>query len=245
MNTSGVHLTRWGDDGNLDASAGVKAVGEEGNSSETSQDAKPHSPIDETFTTEVRVCLTCDSCKYRRSHTETYLHLSLEIGPPIGSIEEGIRAFFKPEKRDVKCEKCFCETASQTMEVTRLPCAMLFHLKRFIVDISPDYSNISYRKDQSPVTFSPVLEIDERSGVLGEVVATNEIILPQNSKYTLRSVVNHIGSSASCGHYTADAVKQGEWIRCNDDYVTKIPDSYTVENVASTAYMVLYELETV
>ena len=245
MNTPGVHLTKWGEDGSMEASTGVKNLSEDGNASDALPDTKPYSPIDATFTTEVRVCLTCDSCKYRRSHTETYLHLSLEIGPSIGSIEEGIRAFFKSEKREVKCEKCFCETASQTTEITKLPQAMLFHLKRFIVDISPDYSNISYRKDQSAVTFTPTLEIDEHSGVLGEVVAVNEVSLPINSRYTIRSVVNHIGSSASCGHYTADAVKQGEWIRFNDDYVTKISESFAVENAASTAYMVLYELEPV
>jgi ubiquitin C-terminal hydrolase len=246
MNTTGVQLTRWGDDDNdLAASADIKCVSEDGNTSEVSPDTKPYSPIDEIFTTEVRVCLTCDSCKYRRSHTETYLHLSLEIGPPIGSIEEGIRVFFKPEKRDVKCEKCFCETASQITEITKLPRAMLFHLKRFIVDISQDYSNVSYRKDQSAVAFAPFLEVDEHTGVLGEVVATNEVDLPQNARYCIRSVVNHIGSSASCGHYTADAFRQGEWIRFNDDYVTKISESTAVENAGSTAYMVLYELETV
>jgi ubiquitin C-terminal hydrolase len=245
MNTSGVQLTKWGEDGNIEASSGLKNLSEEDNASDALQDTKPYSPIDANFTTEVRVCLTCDSCKYRRSHTETYLHLSLEIGPSIGSIEEGIRAFFKPEKRDVKCEKCFCETASQTTEITKLPQAMLFHLKRFIVDISPDYSNISYRKDQSAVSFTPTLEIDEHSGVLGEVVAVNEVTLPIDSRYSIRSVVNHIGSSASCGHYTADAVKQGEWIRFNDDYVSKISESFAVENAASTAYMVLYELESI
>lgn len=252
MNTSGVHLTRWGDDDNLEASAGVMAISDDWNSSEASEDTKPYSPIDDVFTTTVRVCLTCDSCKYRRSHNETYLHLSLEIGPTINSIEEGIRAFFKPEKREVKCEKCFCETASQTTEITKLPQAMLFHLKRFIVDVSPDYSSISYRKDQSAISFAPTLPIDEHSGVLSEVVATNEIILPPNSQYAIRSVVNHIGSSASCGHYTADGIKKSKdneegssWMRFNDQYVSKISESNAVDDSASTAYMVMYELETI
>jgi ubiquitin C-terminal hydrolase len=177
-----------------------------------------------------------------------------------------LRAFFKPEKREIKCEKCFCETALQTTDITKLPRALLFHLKRFIVDISPDYTSISYRKDQSSVAFEPHLELDEHSGALGEVVAVDEMVLPRNSRYGIRSVVNHIGSSASCGHYTADAWRTcqsqeekednnddddddddkpngREWLRFNDSYVSKISQTEAVDNAASTAYMVLYELE--
>lgn len=262
MSTSGAALTRWDEENNMAASPNsVKPMAEDDNdvdgesSPAPEEEQKPFSPVDDYFTTQVRVCLTCDSCKYRRSHTETYLHLSLEIGPSIGSIEEGLRSFFKPEKREIKCEKCFCETALQTTEITKLPRALLFHLKRFIVDISPDYTSISYRKDQSPVSFEPHLELDEHSGALSEVVAIDEIILPKNSRYGIRSVVNHIGSSASCGHYTADAFRvmkddednlvrdKREWLRFNDSYVSKISQAEAVDNAASTAYMVLYELE--
>merc|ERR1719310_2411743 len=80
--------------------------------------------------------------------------------PSSSSIEEGLRKFFAPEKRDVKCEKCFHTSALQTSEITQLPKNMLFHLKRFIVDVSPDYSSISYRKDQSPVIFGERMELD-------------------------------------------------------------------------------------
>ncbi len=249
MHTLETTLTRWDDAKDVAEPSNKGTTMTEGGSGPSiEQQMTPFSPVNDYFNTEVRVCLTCDSCKYRRSHTETYLHLSLEIGPAIGSIEEGLRSFFKAEKRDVKCEKCFSETATQTTEITKLPRALLFHLKRFIVDVSPDYTSISYRKNQTLVSFEPYLELDEHSGALGEVVAMDELLLPQNSRYAIRSVVNHIGSSASCGHYTADAVRidsneQSEWIRFNDSYVTKISPLEAVNNAASTAYMVLYELE--
>lgn len=249
MHTPGTAMTRWDQDDNVAEPPNNTRMMVEGDSTgSVEQEARLFSPVDEYFTTEVRVCLTCDSCKYRRSHTETYLHLSLEIGTTIASIEDGLRAFFKTEKREVKCEKCFSETASQTTKITKLPRALLFHLKRFIVDVSPDYSSISYRKNQTPVLIEPHLDMDENSGALGEVVATDEIVLPPNSRYTIRSVVNHIGSSASCGHYTADAWRtedneQREWIRFNDSYVSKISQTEAMENSATTAYMVLYELE--
>jgi hypothetical protein len=79
MNTSGVALTKWGDeDNNVAASSdSVKAMAEDENCLAKEEDA-PFSPVNDNFTTQVRVCLTCDFCKYRRSHTETYLHLSID-----------------------------------------------------------------------------------------------------------------------------------------------------------------------
>lgn len=212
------------------------------------------SPVESNFTTEVRVCLTCESCKYRRSHTETFLHLSLDIGSGCSSIEDGLRKFFAPEKREIKCEKCFHTSALQTSEITKLPRALLFHLKRFIVDVSPDYTSISYRKDQSPVSFEETIQLSQ-GDVITECLAP-EVVIPDGINYGIRGVVNHIGTSASCGHYTADAKRQygdtatakgttegREWTRFNDSFVTKIPSSNAVENSSRTAYMVMYEIE--
>jgi ubiquitin C-terminal hydrolase len=208
----------------------------------------PMSPVDKYFQTEVRVRLTCESCKYTRTHRENFLHLSLEIGADgnglAGNVEDGLRKFFSPEKREIKCEKCFCPNALQTMEITRLPVALLLHFKRFIVDISDDYTSITYRKNQSDVIFDETLDL---KGVLSEFVA-NDISLPEDFEgsnstdrhYHIRSVVNHIGSSAACGHYTADALRSytGEgrrWNRFNDSYVTDISDDAAVRNSTKTA----------
>lgn len=214
------------------------------------------SPVNSHFKTCVRVRLTCDSCKFTRTHNETYLHLSLEIGPNSGSVEDGLRRFFSPETRDIKCEKCFCETASQSMEIVKLPRALLVHFKRFIVDVSPDYTSITYRKNQSPVAFGDCLTLlDEDAGVLSEFLAPDcetPVMKPfqQPQGYSIRSVVNHIGSSASCGHYTADAYrmvdgddKKREWMRFNDSFVSNISTKQALEESLQTAYMVAYELE--
>lgn len=255
-------------------------------SSSTESEESSLSPVSSYFTTDVRVKLTCDSCRYTRTHKETFWHLSLEIGSDSGSVEDGLRRFFAPERREIKCEKCFCATATQTTEILKLPRALLLHFKRFLVDVSPDYTSISYRKNRSPVVFDtelPLLSLEEEENngdercfnnnhncILSEFMAP-DCVLPQKQKqqnasatpptcgvssssssydyyYRLRSVVNHIGSSASCGHYTADANRfyskeqECHWTRFNDEYVSRISPKEALEESRHTAYMVMYEL---
>ena len=252
-----------------------------------SADSKPEykSPVDDYLTMEVRARLTCDSCKYTRSHKETFSHLSLELGGDdaagLASVEDGLARFFAPEQRQLKCEKCFCETATQTMQITKLPRALLLHFKRFIVEVSEDYTSVSYRKNTSPVSFDTCLHVSEHSfahddlssaemyveasssppaSVLSDFLAP-DCIVPrcestpggtscapyqksgQHHSYSLTSVVNHIGSSASCGHYTADAVREDSWLRFNDSYVSRITREQATEEAASTAYMLMYEMK--
>jgi ubiquitin C-terminal hydrolase len=299
--------------------------------------------VDTFFTMEIRTCLTCDSCNFARSHQETFRHLSIEVGDlndaddvdssnnvatqssissPISSIlqqhyerniQEGLRKFFSKEKLELKCEKCFGESATQSKEIVRLPKVLLLHLKRFIVDVSPDYSRISYRKNQSAVEFGECLTMDaedNENGALGEFLGTDvsypkvvdenetddcgckscsgkesidgsedddyEILQSTDRdeedgqdddfvdlgimkrKYKVRSVVNHIGSSASCGHYTANASKlknkegeekeccgkQREWFRFNDDFVSKLSNEEAMgERTQKNAYLIMYEFE--
>eukprot|EP00545_Synedropsis_sp_CCMP1620_P000513 CAMPEP_0119005596 /NCGR_PEP_ID=MMETSP1176-20130426/1819_1 /TAXON_ID=265551 /ORGANISM="Synedropsis recta cf, Strain CCMP1620" /LENGTH=563 /DNA_ID=CAMNT_0006957427 /DNA_START=134 /DNA_END=1825 /DNA_ORIENTATION=+ len=223
----------------------------------------PSTPIDDYFCTEVRSRLTCDSCKYSRSQMEKYLHLSIDIADnssSSGGMEEGLRKFFAPERREIKCEKCFCESATQSTEITKLPPALLFHFKRFIVDVSPDYSSVTYRKNQSSVEFSERLSLDDAHSVLKEFMA-DDVTVPEpptsalhfatttTPSYQIRSIVNHIGSSASCGHYTADGNRlttggDRTWTRFNDSIVTSItPEEAMGKSTTKTAYMVLYELQ--
>ena len=180
--------------------------------------------------------------------------MSLEIGQDCGSVEDGMRRFFAPEKRELKCEKCFSESATQSMEIVQLPRALLLHFKRFIVDVSPDYSSISYRKNRSVVEFHDALKFDEDAGGFLNDFLASDCLPPRqttwsaSSEYSLRSVVKHMGSSANCGHYTADAKRfdeEGErqWFRFNDDFVTRISKVDATEHSQETAYMVLYELE--
>lgn len=192
------------DNNDSDVEAGSQADGKCAlNLAEPDQTEKTNlsftSLVDSHFCAEIRVTLTCDSCCYSRHKTEMYRHLSIEVGcedeesntmgtsPSTASVEDGIRRFFAPEKREIKCEKCFCETATQTMKLVRLPNALLLHLKRFIVEYSPSY-RVSYRKNQANVEFSNKLDLSEYCAV--DVTFPKTSALVHNYSYPRRRLSN-------------------------------------------------------
>lgn len=249
MSTADVLLTPYTAETNPKAAeetTGLPAVHEEeedvaSDASSTGEEPAATSPVDDYFTTSVQVRLTCDSCKYTRYHKETFLHLSVEIASD--SVEDGLRRFFAPCKQEIKCEKCFYETATQTMTVKKLPMYMLVHFKRFIVDVSPDYSSISYRKDGSEVYYGESLIVDDSVASLQN----------ESCHYKLQSLVHHIGASAASGHYIADSVaavpgneeeeENNQWLRFNDSFVQKIASKDAIDESRHTAYMAMYRLE--
>ena len=69
-------------------------------------------PTDTYFRLDVKVCLTCDHCKkYTRCNEEMYYcHLSIDVGADeeeSWSVEKSLKQFFRPEGREIKCEKCY------------------------------------------------------------------------------------------------------------------------------------------
>jgi hypothetical protein len=208
--------------------------------------------VDSYFTTEIRNHLTCDSCKFTRSQIETFRCLSLELADNESpsekslsslkfnqTLQDSLRKFLAPEKREIKCEKCFFDWETKTTEITKLPNALILHLKRFIVDMSPDYMTITCKKNHTPVEFSQSLSLNpwDEDGVLAEYLASDaKIPMPHvindnllhnkesqmlcdeatlDRKYCLRSIVHHLGSSGEYGHYTA-TVNRTTVVNSND-----------------------------
>ena len=100
----------------------------------------------------------------QRTKTEMYRYLSLDIvvdsgradeSTPNQTVEKCLELFFRPEEREVKCEKCEAgKIATQTMRPLNRPKALLLHLKRFILVEKPRFPTDDDIENRSPNTSS-------------------------------------------------------------------------------------------
>ncbi|VEU45350.1 unnamed protein product [Pseudo-nitzschia multistriata] len=233
------------------------AGGEEGEN-------QPIEPTDEFFRWNVKVCLECKHCGYSRSKEEMHRYLSIDIdhgsadsGPAVGAC---LARFFSPEDREIDCEKCkIGKTATQTMEVLSPPRVVLLHLKRFLVEERAKGGSgppgLVFRKNRAPVELAEALDIEAVRGDLTKSDRDNDNDKPsdgpattQRHRYSLRSVVHHIGSTSVSGHYTADALRKdplsGEdrWVSYDDGATAETKQGVVVGSSSNqkTAYMLLY-----
>jgi len=226
----------------------------------SSQDAIVE-PVDEFFRWNVEVSLKCKSCGYSRSKEEMYRYLSIDIGDGTFDLQDPnfikprvdlcLTSFFSAEDREINCEKCKGgKIATQTMKVLSKPKVMLLHLKRFFMverqttdkDNSPS-SEIILKKNKVPVELTTKLSIDN-------LLANKPIGTSLSSKeYRLKSIVYHIGNTASSGHYTTDALRRDEgkdqWVSFDDGVTVEKSLDKVVETPKNqkTAYMLMYSID--
>ena len=219
-------------------------------------------PTDDYFRLDVKVCLTCDQCGFCRSMEEMHRCLSIEVGnssDELWTANKGLEQFFGTEKREISCEKCTeGSTATQTMHVISRPKALFLHLKRFIIDnnssnlgssTSDDNRRVVYKKNKVRVSYEQNLSIHDFCH--NDESTTMDKVEP---KYSLCSVVHHIGNTANSGHYTVDAVRQvfsegkdtnKEWLKFDDLVVsnTSLVEVTSDEQRQRTSYMLLYNIQ--
>jgi len=211
---------------------------------EVTENEKDTLPTDEFFRLDVKVCLTCNSCNYTRCKEELYRHLSIEVRETeFWTVNQGLEQFFKPEVRELKCEKCESgTTATQTIEVLSRPKALLLHLKRFIVDTSG--RTMTLKKNKARIVYAQSISLDQ--------LQHHNDATKDEPSYKLRGLVRHIGNTAFSGHYTAncqrrkpgsvEATKTEEWVSFDDGTasVTSLPSILENEKNQRTNYMMLY-----
>ena len=169
------------------------------------------------------------------------------------------------------------KTHSTVFELTSSstrPNALLLHFKRFVVDLAPNF-RLRYNKINERVEFKEDIDLypyysandpDKNPGNDPEIgydcsgfmfanpFAYNDPINPlkvnveKNTGYKLKSIIHHLGRTASRGHYTADVLTRNNcsevWMRCSDSVVTpctEIEDTILGQKSQKEAYMVLYE----
>ena len=123
----------------------------------------------------------------------------------------------------------------------------------------------SFRKNKTPVSIPPTLTLHEfeNSGQDDKVIQQNDTTI--SKEYSIQSIVHHIGSRASSGHYTADALRLrpsqnssepteseenddpnelSSWVSFDDGQVgmTSLDKILNSKFKQETAYMVLYSL---
>lgn len=169
----------------------------------------------------------------------------------------------------------------------------MLHLKRFIVverpvspvaqgdenqtpnsPAKPVQVEYIFKKNKAPVFIPPSLSLKafvatqltdkEASASSNALTMTSESYSEFHNDYLLKSIVHHIGSRASSGHYTADAVRHGEgaesqdkdatsetakstedeWVSFDDGNVVRTTLKTITEGrfKQETAYMLLYTL---
>ena len=123
-----------------------------------------------------------------------------------------------------KCEKCHQKVpATKQYKIERPPQVLCVQLKRF---------NMMGGKNGTPVTLARNLNISNH------VRWANQIPV----EYKLVSMINHVGSSANCGHYTSIAEGADGKFYSFDDAIV-IPTTLQNALNGKSAYVIFYEMK--
>ncbi|XP_050377193.1 ubiquitin carboxyl-terminal hydrolase 21 [Argentina anserina] len=172
--------------------------------------------------------LRCCSCGHYSDTREPLIDLSLEI-EDVDSLPRALESFTKIEKINdsetkFTCEKCKEEVSvEKQLVVHEAPPVAAFHLKRFKTD-----GNYVEKIDKH-VEFP--LELDLKPYTSGN----NSDV---NLKYELYAIVEHVGFSATSGHYFCFIRSCPDtWHRLDDSKVTRVREEFVL---SQEAYILFY-----
>jgi ubiquitin carboxyl-terminal hydrolase 8 len=188
--------------------------------------------------------LTCTSCGRESIKFDVFSTVSLPLitetkeGSNGMQLEECIEKFLEGEQLDEMnawycpgCRKHVC--ALKMIALWSVPDILILHLKRFQFENCRVSNNILRSKIDDTVKF-PIENLDLRKYVLGPI---DEDAPPV---YKLFGVSEHVGSTATSGHYTATVrnCKDGRWYRYNDAHVGETTGDAAV---TGGAYLLFYQ----
>ncbi|XP_063223069.1 ubiquitin carboxyl-terminal hydrolase 3-like [Bacillus rossius redtenbacheri] len=180
-------------------------------------------------TLQSEVC--CLNCTWESKKHDPFLDLSLDIPDkfqcqkkgkdgeetvPQCNIADCLTSFIEVEEL-AETELYYCNNCKSKQRSTkrfwirRLPNVLCLHLKRF------RWHNSFRTKIDTDVSF-PVTALDMSQFVLSNLHETRRSGTGSNL-YDLAAIIVHHGSGAGSGHYTAFAVKDGQWFHFNDSTV--------------------------
>jgi len=189
---------------------------------------KETTPFNQIFGGYMRQDVTCLRCKHVSTTFQHFMDLLLDIRQA-DHIDTALAGYFRREnlgqgENMYKCEKCHQKVpATKQYKIERPPLVLCVQLKRF---------NMMGGKNGRPVTLARKLNITNHV----RWAASKNIAI----EYRLVSMINHVGPSPNCGHYTSIAeAANGTFYRFDDSCVN--PTS--LQNALNTsAYVIFYEM---
>ncbi|XP_029691431.1 probable ubiquitin carboxyl-terminal hydrolase 16 [Takifugu rubripes] len=183
-------------------------------------------PVEAHISFQMLSTMLCHSCGHKSENMEECLNLSVA---PEDTIMQGIQLYLKEQLLDYKCDCGASQTTEQRSFFT-LPNVLIIHLLRF------KWSYFAAQKIHKATCLSREL-----------LLHTNQS--SEKTKYTLKSIVNHLGSCTTSGHYICDGVyrnaSQGDgnacWVTYDDDIVKETTFNHVCQQRQKTAYLLYYE----
>ena len=188
---------------------------------------KQYSPLVNLYFGLFHIQIICSECKNISNCWETFNTLKgvISNSDKSSSLINCIMNDLKEEIIDeYSCDKCSPKRvkAIRKTHIWKLPTNLIIVLKRFTMDGSKIYTPVEH--------FEENINFDK-------LFTSNS---PNNkySKYTLRSIVDHLGSSNG-GHYVAQAKNRNtnKWFHYDDQNVSSI-DSYSI---GQSSYIFFFE----
>ncbi|XP_056903913.1 ubiquitin carboxyl-terminal hydrolase 37-like [Takifugu flavidus] len=183
-------------------------------------------PVEAHISFQMLSTMLCHSCGHKRENMEEILILSVALED---TIMQSIQLHLKEQLLDYKCDCGASQTTAQRSFFT-LPNVLIVHLLRI------QWSYFGAQKIHRATCLSREL-----------LLSTNQS--SEKTKYTLKSIVNHLGSCTTSGHYICDGVfrdaSQGDgnacWVTYDDDVVTETNVNHVCQQRQKTAYLLYYE----
>ncbi|CAH1398774.1 unnamed protein product [Nezara viridula] len=190
--------------------------------------SKETTPLNQIFGGYLRSEVTCLECQHVSTTFQHFQDLLLDIRNA-SSVEDALDSYFSRERlgdgeHGYRCEQCKRKVAAtKKFSIERPPKALCIALKRF---------GVTGGKNSKPISVKQHLDINKY----------RHRPTPEFLKYKLVSLVTHLGTSSSCGHYTAvGQTAYGSYYLFDDSLVRPM----SIQSVLNTnAYILMYEMET-
>ena len=171
------------------------------------------------------------TCPLRDCTDETNFEWYIE--PPEIPLNQLVSNYFAAQELECTCSKCGHKTSTAQFKLTMPPNILILHLKRF----SFDPLSGRFHKVTQPVSIESQLDVSSFRKMSSED--------GKKLRYTLKSVVYHVGQLAQVGHYITDASSStGKWQRFDDSRVREIEETTVLgKGRHGEGYMYFFQLE--